>query len=105
MSQAELARLAGIHPATVSHVIRGGHCTTETLEKIAAALGVDLSELFGPPVDERTVLLKRDRVVSAVLRELCEVTLPVARERGLYLRFDGPARLEVEADRRSCDGA
>lgn len=70
MSQAELARLAGLHPDTVSHVIRGGHCTTETLEKIAAALEVDLCELFGAPVDERTVLLKRDRVVSAILREL-----------------------------------
>lgn len=70
ISQAELARAAGLHPATVSHVIHGGHCSTETLERLAAALEVDLSELFGPPVDERTVLLKRDRVVSAVLREL-----------------------------------
>lgn len=70
MSQAELARLAGLHPATVSHVIHGGHCSTDTLEKLAAALDVDLSELFGLPVDERTVMLKRDRVVSAVLREL-----------------------------------
>jgi transcriptional regulator with XRE-family HTH domain len=70
MTQVELARLAGVHPDTVSHVIHGGHCSTETLEKIAAALDVDLSELFGIPVDERTALLKRDRVVSAVLREL-----------------------------------
>jgi transcriptional regulator with XRE-family HTH domain len=70
LTQAELARLAGLHPATVSHVIRGGHCSTETLQKIAGALEVDLCELFGAPVDERTVLLKRDRVVSAVLREL-----------------------------------
>lgn len=70
MSQAELARLAGLHPATISHVVRGGHCSTETLERIALALEVDLSELFGAPVDEKTVLLKRDRVISAVLREL-----------------------------------
>jgi transcriptional regulator with XRE-family HTH domain len=70
MTQAELARLAGLHPATVRHIVRGGHCMTDTLEKIAAALNVDLSELFGAPVDERTMLLKRDRVVSAVLREL-----------------------------------
>jgi transcriptional regulator with XRE-family HTH domain len=73
MTQAELARLAGVHPDTVSHVVRGGHCSTETLEKIAAALEVDLAELFGVPVDERTALLKRDRVVSAVLRELSSV--------------------------------
>ena len=70
MTQVELARLAGVHPDTVSHVVHGGHCSTETLEKIAAALEVDLGELFGAPVDERTALLKRDRVVSAVLREL-----------------------------------
>ncbi len=73
MTQAELARRAGVHPDTVSHVVRGGHCSTETLEKIAAALDVDVSELFGVPVDERTALLKRDRVVSAVLRELSSV--------------------------------
>jgi transcriptional regulator with XRE-family HTH domain len=73
MTQAELARMAGVHPDTISHVIHGGHCSTETLEKIAAALDVDLAELFGIPVDERTALLKRDRVVSAVLRELSSV--------------------------------
>ncbi len=64
MTQVELARLAGVHPDTVSHVVHGGHCSTETLEKLAAALDVDLAELFGAPVDERTVLLKRDRVVA-----------------------------------------
>jgi transcriptional regulator with XRE-family HTH domain len=70
MTQTELARLAGVHPETVSHVVHGGHCSTETLEKIAAALDVDLGELFGAPVDGREASLKRDRVVSAVLREL-----------------------------------
>jgi transcriptional regulator with XRE-family HTH domain len=70
LNQVELARLAGLHPATVRHVVRGGHCSTETLEKIAGALAVDLCELFGAPIDERAVLLKRDRIVSAVLREL-----------------------------------
>ena len=73
MTHVELGRLAGIHPDTVGHVVSGGHCSTETLEKIAAALEVDISELFGVPVDERTALLKRDRIVSAVLRELSSV--------------------------------
>jgi len=73
MTQVELGRLAGIHPDTVGHVVRGGHCSTETLEKIALALEVDLAELFGAPVDERTALLKRDRIVGAVLRELSSV--------------------------------
>jgi transcriptional regulator with XRE-family HTH domain len=70
ITQVELARLAGLHPDTVSHVIHGGHCSTETLEKLAAALGVDLGELFAPPADDRTVALQRDRIVGAVLREL-----------------------------------
>ena len=70
MTQSELARLAGVHPDTVSHVVHGGHCSTDTLEKLAAALEVDLAELFGAPMDDRAALLKRDRVVSAVLREL-----------------------------------
>ncbi len=81
MTQAELARLAGVHPETVSHVVRGGHCSTETLEKVAAALQVDLAELFGVPVDERTASLKKDRIVSAVLRELSgTVSEAVVRE-------------------------
>ncbi len=70
MTQAELARRAGVHPETVSHVARGGHCSTDTLEKIAAALQVDLGELFGAPPDRKTATLQRDRLVSAVLREL-----------------------------------
>lgn len=36
--------------------------------------------------------------VSQVVRELCELTLPVAQERGLTLEFDGPAALIVDAD-------
>ena len=35
MTQQELARLAGISRSTVLHVVKGGHCSTETLELIA----------------------------------------------------------------------
>jgi transcriptional regulator with XRE-family HTH domain len=80
VTQVELARLAGLHPDTVRHVIHGGHCSTETLEKIAAALGVDISELFGPPADERTIALQRDRIVGAVLRELSNVVSAVVSQ-------------------------
>jgi transcriptional regulator with XRE-family HTH domain len=83
MTHAELARLAGIHPDTVGHVVHGGHCSTETLEKVAAALEVDLGELFGAPMDERTAALKRDRIVGAVLRELsAAVSASVVQELG-----------------------
>jgi signal transduction histidine kinase len=36
--------------------------------------------------------------IAQALRELCELTAPVARERGLALDWDGPAELIVEAD-------
>jgi len=80
ITQVELARLAGIHPDTVSHVVHGGHCSTETLEKLAAALGVDLGELFGQPADERSLTLKRDRVVEGN-RHLLE---PKDRRAGVF---------------------
>ncbi len=69
LTQVELARLAGINRSTVLHVIRGGHCETETLEKIARALEVDVAELFATPLD---IGIRRDRMVAAVLRELSE---------------------------------
>jgi transcriptional regulator with XRE-family HTH domain len=72
MSRQHLARLAGIDPGTVTHVLRGGHCSTETLEKIARALEVNLAELFLPPGAAVAVEDLQDRLVAAVLRELSE---------------------------------
>lgn len=69
MTQVELARLAGINRSTVLHVLRGGHCSTDTLDKIAAALEIDISELFTTPLD---IGIRRDRLVAAALRELSE---------------------------------
>ena len=59
LTQVELARLAGINRSTVLHIIRGGHCTTDTLAKIATALGVDVAELFTTPLD---IGIRRDRM-------------------------------------------
>jgi transcriptional regulator with XRE-family HTH domain len=69
ITQVELARLAGISRSTVLHAIRGRHCGTDTLEKIARALEVDVAELFTMPLDPG---LRRDRMIAAVLRELSE---------------------------------
>jgi transcriptional regulator with XRE-family HTH domain len=78
MTQLELARLAGISRTTVLHAVRGGHCGTDTLEKIARALEVDVAELFATPVDPG---LRRDRMIAAVLRELSEsVSTAVVQE-------------------------
>jgi transcriptional regulator with XRE-family HTH domain len=69
LTQLELARLAGLNRGTIQHAIRGGHCGTDTLSKIAAALEVDVAELFTTPLD---LGIRRDRMIAAVLRELSE---------------------------------
>jgi transcriptional regulator with XRE-family HTH domain len=69
MTQQELARLSGLNRSTVQHLLKGGHCSTETLERVARALGVDLAELFTPPLD---LGVRRDRMIAAVLRELSD---------------------------------
>jgi transcriptional regulator with XRE-family HTH domain len=69
MTQTELARLAGLNRGTVQHILRGGHCHTETLERLATALGVPVADLFQEPVD---LGIRRDKLVAAVLRELSD---------------------------------
>jgi transcriptional regulator with XRE-family HTH domain len=105
ITQVELARMAGIHPDTVSHVVHGGHCSTDTLEKLAAALGVDIGELFGAPLDDRSVSLKRDRVVAAVLRELSStVSDAVAEELSERQKRKGPRKRAIEVRLPFSDG-
>jgi transcriptional regulator with XRE-family HTH domain len=65
----ELARLAGINRGTVQQILRGGHCHTETLERIANALGLPLADFFQEPID---IGVRRDKIVAAVLRELSQ---------------------------------
>ena len=69
MTQQELARRAGISRSTVLHIVKGGHCGTDTLERIAKALEVDVAELFNAPLD---IGVRRDRMIAAVLRELSD---------------------------------
>ncbi|MPY86328.1 MAG: helix-turn-helix domain-containing protein [Luteitalea sp.] len=77
MSRLELARRAGVSRSTVLHVLRGGHCNTDTLERVARALEVNLAELFAAPPD---LGLRRDRLVGAVLRELSESIAVAVRD-------------------------
>ena len=44
ISKAELARLAGLTPATIDRLERGEDCRTGTKRKIILALGYSLSE-------------------------------------------------------------
>jgi DNA-binding XRE family transcriptional regulator len=44
LSKSELARLAGIAPATIDRIERGEDCRMETKRKIILALGFSLAE-------------------------------------------------------------
>lgn len=44
MSKSELARLAGVSPATIDRIERGEECRMETKRKILLALGYSLDE-------------------------------------------------------------
>jgi DNA-binding XRE family transcriptional regulator len=44
MSKSELARLAGVAPATIERIENGAECRMETKRKIILALGFALSE-------------------------------------------------------------
>lgn len=46
LTQAELARRLGVMPARVSAIERSARLRTDTVSKIAAALGCDLSALL-----------------------------------------------------------
>lgn len=45
MTQTRLAELSGVSRATINYIKSGKSCTDEIGNKIAAALGVDISEL------------------------------------------------------------
>ena len=42
VSQAALAKKAGVHPVTLSRAVNSGNCTLATVEAVAAALGMKL---------------------------------------------------------------
>lgn len=46
---ASIAEKSQIPAPSISRIINGGNTTTDTLEKIASALGVPISELFEKP--------------------------------------------------------
>ena len=44
-TQLSLAEMVGVSRVTIGNVVNGRSCSQETAEKIAAALGVSLSEI------------------------------------------------------------
>jgi transcriptional regulator with XRE-family HTH domain len=76
-SQRELAVRASLRPNTLTNLIKHGRDSdTATLSRVAAALQVDLAELFMTREQIEIVRSHRDnkveRVTSTVLRELAE---------------------------------
>jgi len=49
LTVANIARRIGVKPPALSRIINGSNTTTDTLQKIADALGVPISELFERP--------------------------------------------------------
>lgn len=105
LTQVELARDAGLDPGTVGHVVRGGHCTTETLAKIAGALDIELVDLLAAPGEIKSLGDRRDRLVVTVLKELSEdaanaVMHAIARRRQdrVRSRLDAARRLPFNED-------
>ena len=95
MTRLQLARLAQLDPGTVTHMLHGGHCSTETLEKVAHALDVNLAELFLPVGATVAPEDLQDRLVAAILRELSDEVGTVVTAR-MQRRRVGAARLPGE---------
>jgi transcriptional regulator with XRE-family HTH domain len=94
LTKTELARLAGVSRGTVQHIVRGGHCQTETLERLAAALGMPLADLFQEPID---IGVRRDKIIAAVLRELSDAIGSAVDEHLSRRRRDSGRRRRPES--------
>jgi transcriptional regulator with XRE-family HTH domain len=94
-SQRELAARAALRPNTLTNLIKHGRDSdTATLSRIAAALQIDLAELFMTREQIEAVRAGRDskveRLTSAVLRELAG-TIPAIVQREID-RLAKPSR-------------
>lgn len=89
---------AGLTSTTASAAIRDSF--VRLLDRNVNALRHLLNDVTGlarlQGGQERRLLAQVD--VAALLRDVCEALHPSAQDRGLALRFDGPASLAVEAD-------
>ncbi len=60
VSVGALADTVGMQRESLSRIINGANTSTDTLERIAAALGVDMTELFAPKSGDFTALIDHD---------------------------------------------
>jgi transcriptional regulator with XRE-family HTH domain len=104
-TQRQLAEKASIRPNTLTNLVKHGRDSdTATLSRIAAALKIDLAELF--LTREQIAILrshrenKVERLKDAVMRELSEtVTRLVRQELERSQRADEPAAKRRAAKR------
>jgi transcriptional regulator with XRE-family HTH domain len=96
LTQAELAKLAGMSMVTLSEIERGANTTVDTIQKIADALNVRVPELFG---DEQTVVPN----AKEELRQFCaEIHLVMAKLRiSLHDGFDHLSRVLQEREKET----
>ena len=105
-SQRELAVRASLRPNTLTNLIKHGRDSdTATLSRVAAALQIDLAELF--MTREQIDILrahredKAERLKTAVLRELSDnVSAIVKREVDRLARVDRGAASRKRASKR-----
>jgi transcriptional regulator with XRE-family HTH domain len=102
-SQRQLAEQAAIRPNTLTNLIKHGRDSdTATLARIAAALQIDLAELF--LTREQIEILRThrenriDRLKEAVLRELSETVSTLVRQE--FDKHAKPADTSAEARKR-----
>lgn len=89
LSQEKLAELSGCHPTYIGQLERGEkNATLESIEKIAAALGVPLSKLFEKLGDadsgERNIPLECYEFLSAKTKEEQEQLYRILLEMDKY---------------------
>jgi transcriptional regulator with XRE-family HTH domain len=105
-SQRELAVRASLRPNTVTNLIKHGRDSdTATLSRVAAALQIDLAELFMTREQIEILRAHRDnkveRLKSAVLRELADaVPAIVKREVDRLAKIDRAAPTRKRAAKR-----
>ena len=105
-TQRQLAEKASVRPNTLTNLVKHGRDSdTATLSRIAAALKVDLSELF--LTREQIAILRShresrvERLTEAVMRELSDTVARVVRqELARSQRKDAGARTKRRAARR-----
>ena len=89
LSQEKLAELSGCHPTYIGQLERGEkNATLESIERIAAALGISLSKLFeklgGQDNDEKSIPLACYELLSAKSKDEQEQLYKILLEMDKY---------------------